>query len=301
MIPTALQTPFRRQWDDDSKLPGAWAYGQDAYLYPSGTAPGNCGVTCVAMISQFYTDRWHGIYDTRRLVVRNDREMFTRTQDQALMLAKRGVPNTISRPSLTAIKNMVRTGRWPVSIGMNFAKVPLAVAGHPFRGNHSVVARGLNSRGELLMADPNFNRTFRIDPTGGRRPYPDWVVQAAYYNAGHWCIVPTKPKLVSLPDTTTEEDLPVLLRTFKPPRQVVIKAGVSIKAAPRHSARTITKTTIETDPQVLIGLTKGDSYDYQGGRLDVWCVYRIRGETDYEGQYGYFAYPGGKFKAYVNP
>src|SRR6187551_3791429 len=88
-----LEVPTRYQWDADSKLP----------LPEPGTAPGNCGVTCVTIIAQYYKDTFFGIYNTRRLIVRNDWQMYTTVTEQSQMLSKRGVPNLIDRPSLTQL------------------------------------------------------------------------------------------------------------------------------------------------------------------------------------------------------
>lgn len=188
MYITPLDVPTRYQWDPDSRHP----------LPDPGTAPGNCGVTCVTHIAQYYRDQWFGIYTTRRLVVSDDTQLFTSVGDQAWMLSKRGVPNHILRPGIGEITRILATERRPVAIGMDMSKVPLSIAGHPFRGSHGVLLRanGIKNgvRGKWAM-DPNFNRTYRRDPTEGRRFYPDSVLGIAYYDAGKWAIVPASDKL----------------------------------------------------------------------------------------------------------
>lgn len=186
---TPLDVPTRYQWDQDSRLP----------LPDPGTAPGNCGVTCVTVTAQYYRNQWFGIYATRKLVVSNDSQMFTSVGDQSWMLEKRGVPNHILRPTIAEITRILADQRRPVTVGLDMSKVPLVVAGHPFRGSHGILLRangwkdGVHGKWAL---DPNFNRTYRRDPTEGRRFYPDSVLGQAYYNAGKWAIVPDKDKVV---------------------------------------------------------------------------------------------------------
>jgi hypothetical protein len=186
---TPLDMPARYQWDVDSKLP----------LPEPGTAPGNCGVTCVTATAQYYQDVRYGIYSTRRLVVSDDSQLFTSVGDQAWMLSKRGVPNHILRPTIRELTNILANERRPVTVGMDMSRVPLAIAGHPFRGSHGILLRANGVKngvpGKWAM-DPNFNRTFRRDPTEGRRFYPDSILQVAYFDSGKWAIVPEKDKVV---------------------------------------------------------------------------------------------------------
>lgn len=228
MIPTALQSPFRRQWDPDSRLPPP----------DPGTAPGNCGMTCVAVLIQFYRDQWRGIYAVRRLSTTRDWEMFTRISDQSLSLAKGGVPNVIDRPSVSSIRSRVSTGRWPVIVGLKMSLVPESVAGHPFRGNHAVIIRAAVTRNGVrgfYVLDPNFNRTHRIDPTGGRRFYSEEIIQRAYYNAGLWALVPTKAKLVSVPLIVPSEaqEMAILARIqFENPRDFNVRKDTVLRRGP---------------------------------------------------------------------
>ena len=183
-----LDVRTRYQWDTDSKLP----------LPEPGTAPGNCGVTCVTVTAQYYKDQWFGIYSTRRLVVSNDSQLFTSVGDQSWMLEKRGVPNHISRPIIGEITSILAKERRPITVGLDMSRVPLSIAGHPFRGSHGILLRANGTKngvpGKWAM-DPNFNRTFRQDPTDGRRFYPDSLLKLAYYDSGKWAIVPDKDKV----------------------------------------------------------------------------------------------------------
>lgn len=184
-----LDVPSRWQWDPDSRLP----------LPDPGTAPGNCGVTVVTHIAQYYRDTVYGIYATRRLVVSDDSQLFTSVGDQSWMLEKRGVPNHILRPTLPELTRLLATQRRPIGIGLDMSQVPIEIAGHPFRGSHgielraNVVKNGIDGKWAM---DPNFNRTYRRDPTDGRRFYPNSVLQRAYYDAGKWAIVPDHDKVV---------------------------------------------------------------------------------------------------------
>jgi hypothetical protein len=185
---TPLDVPPIYQWDQSSRLP----------LPDPGTAPGNCGPTVMTSIANYYKDRNFGIYDTRRLATAS-LELSTSIGDQSLMLAKRGVDNIISRPTVSQIKHYLSSLRRPLCIGMDMSKVPWEIAGHPFRGNHAVELLANTERDNtpgVLVLDPNFNRTYRTDPKKGRRFYPDWVLWAAYYNPGMWAIVPRIEKQV---------------------------------------------------------------------------------------------------------
>jgi hypothetical protein len=189
MYRTPLEVPARYQWDPDSQLP----------LPTPGTAPGNCGVTCATVMAQYVTDNKYGIYATRRLAVSNDSQMFTTISDQQLMLAKRGVAATAGRPTIETITNLVAAGK-PVLVGLQMSLVPPDVAGHSFRGSHAVLLRANSVRNGVagkLVLDPNFNRTYRRDPTDGRRFYSDALIKKAYYDTGTmWALTLDKPKLI---------------------------------------------------------------------------------------------------------
>ena len=193
---STLEFPLRMQWESSSRLPPP----------DPGTAPGNCGPTCVTMVAQFYRDVSYGIYSTRYLANKT-LALSTSIGEQRTMLQLRGVPCIISRPSIDTITSILRTQKRPIIIGMRMLYVPLSVAGHPFRGDHAVVLRANAVRNGVagkLVADPNFSTyTGRTDPTNGFRFYSDSTIQAAYYNPGLWAILPTKDKVVNgLPDTS---------------------------------------------------------------------------------------------------
>jgi hypothetical protein len=147
------------------------------------------------------TPNWHGIYQNRRLVT-SSLELSSTIGDQSLILWKRGVPNAIDKVTLTGLHNLMATRKRPIVLGLDFSRVPLDVAGHPFRGSHSIMLRA-NAAGGFTYLDPNFNRTYRTDPQRGYRFMPDWVLYDAYYAVPtQWAIVPNKDKLLpSLPDT----------------------------------------------------------------------------------------------------
>lgn len=181
----AVDVPFQRQWDKDSRLP----------LPDPGTAPGNCGPTAVEQVAEYYVGAAdkpdYGIFRTRRLA-NFDNQLSTSVNEQKTMLSKRGVPCTLQRPTVAELHKIVASGR-PVIIGLDMSRVPLVVAGHLFRGKHAITLR-LSLPGTFDVADPNFNDTYRKDPTNGHRIYPDWVLQGAYWDAGMWAIVPTYAK-----------------------------------------------------------------------------------------------------------
>lgn len=189
---TPLDVPVRYQWDADSRLP----------LPDPGTAPGNCGMTCVAHVAQYYTEKFTGIYHTRRLSTTEDWKMSTTISEQSLSLTKLGVPNIISRPTVAQITKYLSTGRRPIIVGLNMARVPATIRDHPFEGSHAILlranARRTDSVGKNAM-DPNFNRTYRLDPDKGQKYYPNWVLEYAYYDAGMWAIVPLNDKQVPPP------------------------------------------------------------------------------------------------------
>lgn len=189
----AVDVPLQRQWDKDSRLP----------LPDPGTAPGNCGPTAVEQVAEYYVGAADkpdfGIFRTRRLAT-TSLKLSTSVTEQKTMLVKRGVPCSLQRPTVAELHKIVASGR-PVIIGLDMSRVPITVAGHPFRGKHAVTLR-LSLPGTFDCADPNFNDTYRKDPTNGHRIYPDWVLQGAYYNAGMWAIVPTYPKKLPTPVPT---------------------------------------------------------------------------------------------------
>lgn len=187
----AVDVPFQRQWDKDSRLP----------LPDPGTAPGNCGPTAVEQVAEYYVGAAdkpdYGIFRTRRLGNSN-LKLSTTVQEQKNMLVKRGVPCSIKRPTVAELHKIVASGR-PVIIGVDMHKVPRSIRGHDFGDDlkrtafHAITLRD-EDPGIFDVADGNFNQTNRPDPTNGHRRYPDWVLQNAYWNAGRTAIVPTYPK-----------------------------------------------------------------------------------------------------------
>lgn len=173
-------TPLRLQWDPDSRLP----------LPDPGSAPDNCGPTSVESAGQFFTDHWQGIYRTRRLGA--DAYGPTFFSQQRTMLERRGVPCYLTKLSVSNLRAIIRGGKRPVVLMLDFSRVPLNVAGHPFRGKHTVLALDIDGSGFITIRDPNFNRTYRIDPTKGKRRYPNWVIESAQLAA----IVPHRAKHV---------------------------------------------------------------------------------------------------------
>jgi hypothetical protein len=192
MFRRPLDVPFRRQWDPDSRLP----------MPDPGTAPGNCGMTVVTHMAQYYTDRWFGIFATRYLVMGNDLTLSSTVTQQSEALRRRGVENQIYRPDVDWLHRLVAEQRRPIGLGLDMSQVPLEIAGHDFRGSHGIELRATTYRDTLrgfTVMDPNFNTTYRVDPTNGHRFYPDWVINRAYYAADKWAIVPTADKLVPPP------------------------------------------------------------------------------------------------------
>jgi hypothetical protein len=187
----AIDVPLVMQWDPDSRLP----------LPDPGTAPGNCGMAAVVQVAWYYRDYRYGIYATRRLVT-TSLKLSTTVTEQRDALRKRGVPCRLARPTIAQLHAMLATGRRPVIIGMDMGLVPDSIAGHDFQDDHGVTLRA-NASGGFSLADPNFStRTNRLDPTRGRRFYPDWVVKRAYWDAGKWAIVPDADKVVVGPAPT---------------------------------------------------------------------------------------------------
>lgn len=181
----AIEAPFHRQWDSDSRAPSP----------DPGSAPYNCGPTSVVNIVHAYRGTHYSIYETRRLGT-YDPYRGTSVGEQKEMLSRRGVPCTFTQLSMAQIKAYGAQGRHPVLLGLNMAAVPYDIAGHTFRGWHAVVALQNTSRnGEsgVLVRDPNFNITFRIDPTDGKRFYPDAVIKRAYVDQGGWALFPILP------------------------------------------------------------------------------------------------------------
>jgi hypothetical protein len=236
------------------------------------------------MMAQFYTDRWYGIYLTRRLGTTNNSQTFTSIGQQQTMLRRRGVACHMERLSIPQIQSRVGTGRWPIMVGLDMSKVPLGIAGHPFRGSHAILLRAtatVKGVPGFLVADPNFSkRTHRLDPTNGRRFYPSWVIQVAYYNAGKWALVPDKAKVIAtLPDTALETEvdpvrhIPIALAKVSPGgtvygdpnrRTVLIRswagqAGVGLYAKPAAGVKNpLVPIRIEVSSKLRVGYVGWD-------------------------------------------
>lgn len=246
-IRRAIDTPVHLQWDPSSRLP----------LPDPGSAPNNCGPTTIVNIAHFYREISFGIYDTRRLAV-SDPYRGTSVNEQAEMLRLRGVPCTIGQPNVFSIHNLVGGGTRPILAGLDMAKVPEYIAGHPFRGKHAIeilqTAYTNNGRTRgFLVRDPNFNRTYRVDPTGGQRFYPDWVIEVSFTNSGMWAVIPDKAKVLpSLPDTSlpasTKADgdpAPMKFRSSLDAgraKRIELRAGKPIRAGFLTTDRTIAKS-----------------------------------------------------------
>lgn len=224
---TQAVTPVHFQWDPDSRFP----------LPDPGSAPDNCGPTSVENVAHFYRDRRFGIYSTRLLAAPPLGP--TKVTDQRAMLEGRGVPCVVGQWPLSSIKKVIAGGRHPMILGLNYAAVPYEVAGHPFRGMHSIVAMD-NAPGGVMVRDPNFNRTYRTDPTNGNRFYPDWVIQRAFVDQPlGWGIMPTAAKVVTLPDTSIRDRVdgdphPMKFRSVDYRRTIregkPIRAGASVNS-----------------------------------------------------------------------
>lgn len=184
MYKYAVDTPVSYQWDEDSRLP----------LPDPGSAPDNCGPAAVENVGHYYTDEPYGVFRTRRLAAADYGP--TTFGQQREMLERRGVPCYITKLSLENLRAIVRGGQRPIIVGMNFAYIPDDIAGHPFNGWHAVEVLDVDGDDHVLIRDPNFNRTYRKDPTNGRRRYPNWVIRAALAHDGCWCIVPFSSKKV---------------------------------------------------------------------------------------------------------
>jgi hypothetical protein len=178
------------QWDADSRYP----------LPDPGSAPANCGPACSTNIVKFHTGRDHGIYANRRLVVpASEPNRGTSAGEQAAILTARGVPASVrvieTRSELIDLVGY--SGRRPVTIGVLMGRIPLNVRDHPFTGWHAIVimARG---NGGWYWRDPNFNRTYRIDPDGGTKWMNDATLDYAYFsNTPRYGVVSDAAKVVT--------------------------------------------------------------------------------------------------------
>ena len=175
----------------------------------------NCGVASVAKIAQYRNDRWYGIESGRAIIAGMGPyrvsgygtvygcppSMPTTGWQQRDMLRQRGVACEVyAIPNLSALINLVAGGRRPVILGLNFARVPDAVAGHTFQGWHAVVVMDTGTKGGVggfWVNDPNFSPPGgpRPDPTRGKRFYSRTVMATALADLQpNWAVVPVSAK-----------------------------------------------------------------------------------------------------------
>lgn len=206
------QVPPRRQWEANS----------------SPNQPYNCGPTSVSFVADFYRDATFGIEATRDLGAVHNGDG-TSGAEQAVMLAKRGVPCANRAVTLAELKKTIGGGLRPVVIGMLMSRVPAAIRGHSFTGVHAVVARQnavVSGQTGVLIMDPNFGYGHSVDSTNGARFYPDSIVAGAM--AGYTAVVPNSEK------ETGVGDVHIFLTKFlgsdgKPaPRTVGFLPGVTV-------------------------------------------------------------------------
>lgn len=259
-----LQTRFRRQWDPDSR---------NAPLPDPGNAPYNCGPTSVAKIVEFYRDVNIHINALRSYAASNLTP--TNVSQQKIMMEKAGVPCDIVKFTISSLKQIISSGRRPVLIGLDMSRVPLSVAGHPFRGAHAVVALAntvRNGVSGILIMDPNFNTTHRIDPTNGQRFYSDSIVSYALQGASvqGWGVAPRASKNVSVvpkppaTSTWTKEDdlLNQLLRGAREisQRNATIRARSTPRKVPGYAAGTAHGAAYSSNQnRLVIGWVRGSS------------------------------------------
>lgn len=214
-----------------------------------GNAPFNCGPCSVTKILEFYHDRDYNVNHIRRTVA--DDLIPTNVSEQAMMMKKQGLDADIAVLSITRLTEILASGRRPVLIGLDMSQVPPDIAGHPFRGAHAVVAltnvikNGVY--GKYIM-DPNFSpRTGRTDPTGGKRFYPNYIVNRAMDSAAtmRWGVVPKAAKIIQapapLPDITEEQEMAIAEdirsatgRWFSCKRGVTLRKGPGTKYPVHH-------------------------------------------------------------------
>jgi len=241
------QVPRRSQWEANSA--------------PSQSY--NCNPTSVAFIADFYRDVTFGIEATRRLVTACCKP--TSHVQARDMLIKRGVPAHTGQPSAAELTSLVSSGRRPVVIGMLMARVPAAYRGHGFLGVHGVAVRGNQTvagvKGKIIM-DPNFGYGHTPDPTGGKRWYPDSVVDYARSGAGanRNAVIPNAAKSVSA----------VATRSFG--------AGVNIRKGPGT-----TFGVLGTGPATLpySRTITGASYTIGGTTSNKWDELRYQNAPSY--------------------
>lgn len=204
---SATTSPSRYQWESNS----LWSQSF------------NCGPTVITKIASFYKDQWYGIEATRKLIYGKGPYLVsgygtvygapsntpTQSWQQADMLRMRGVPCQVRQINSTAeLHNLVDSGRRPVLIGIYMARVPSSTRDHPFLGWHAVCVTSGGWRDGVrgfYVNDPNFSPSggVRPDPDGGRKFYPDWVLQNAWINhSPRYSVVPDRSKAIPTTSTT---------------------------------------------------------------------------------------------------
>jgi hypothetical protein len=190
-------------------------YPSEASSAPSQSE--NCGVTVAAAIADFYWDDRHHIEQGRWLISGmgpynvNGRVYYgcppqtpTNAWQQADMLRRRGIPCTVVLiRTVSQIHQIVDSGRRPMLLGLNFAYVPDATAGHMFQGWHAIKVRdGDASVGNFIVNDPNFWHP-DADATNGKRWNSDAVkTNALNATGGAYGVGPNAAKVVALPSTS---------------------------------------------------------------------------------------------------
>jgi hypothetical protein len=253
--------PKRNQWENSS------LYSQ-AY---------NCGPTCITQIACFYRDTYLGVEATRKIIAGTGPYNVTGVGDtvygapqgtpttawqQAEMLRKRGIGAKVFQiDSLPELRDLLKTGRRPVLIGIEMIRVPPSIRDHPFTGWHAVLVLA-STLGGFWITDPNFNPPWRPDPENGRKWYPDAVLQYAFINnAPRWSVIPDHPKVIAIPDTATEEPdvyewIPKM--THQIPKVAVVRTGTTLLKNP-DGTKHYTLTS-QTEVEVIGSLAVGKQY-----------------------------------------
>lgn len=212
----------------------------------------NCGLASIAKITQYYRDTWVGIEASRRLIygkgpyIVNGSFYYgcppstpTTAWQQRDMLRARGVACEVYQiPTVDALANLVSTGKRPVLLGLNFARVPDSVAGHNFQGWHAVVVLSttyVNGQMGFFVMDPNFSPPGgpRPDPMRGKRFYSrSSMVWALGDAATNWAVVPLTPKNVA-PVFSEVQEMAIMANIQSVEgRYFDVKAGVTLRKGP---------------------------------------------------------------------
>lgn len=185
-------SPYRSQFEASS---GSLTFSQ---IY-------NCGPASIVKVAQYHKDKLFGIEDTRVLGAQRGRP--TTAFEQLAMLEGRGVRgDVISIDSMAQLADIVGTsGNRPITIGVQFIRVPDSYADHDFDGWHAItiMRRVTQPVKGWEYSDSNFSPRggIRPDPDHGKKFWPDWVMEYAFIrNFPRMCIVSRRGKAVA-PDT----------------------------------------------------------------------------------------------------